>query len=247
MAWFCVHFLAPEKAEKSTDDPSFRFPENALMAVYGGMIMKTKLTRIVALVLIIVSVLSLSVPAFAQTNIPKNSTAYVSQSEARVRAKPDKNSTLVKTLKKNATVKILATTSTYHGWYKVSFTAGGTSYTGYIREDYLKKSSQQQEPTLTNWEIEYGTSTYRIGNSSSFIQNIKQDLKTWAMNTWYNNTYPQKTVYEAMGCFRTMNTGSKYFDDATRLAVRYFQERKGLDIDGVVGKQTKKALYNATH
>ncbi|QTE67648.1 SH3 domain-containing protein [Clostridiales bacterium] len=209
--------------------------------------MKARFSRIIAVVLVLVTVLGLAIPAFAQTNIPKNTWAYVSQKEARCRQQPNKNSTLVKTLSKNTNVKILESTNTYHGWYKVTFTIGGTNYTGYIREDYLKKASQPQEPTeLPDYQKEYGTDVFRIGNSSSYIQTIKQDLRWWAINTKYNNTYPQKTVYEAKGCFKNLDS-SYYFDDALRLSVRYFQERKGLDIDGVVGNQTKKALYNATH
>ncbi|MDD3705448.1 MAG: peptidoglycan-binding domain-containing protein, partial [Clostridiaceae bacterium] len=45
-----------------------------------------------------------------------------------------------------------------------------------------------------------------------------------------------------MGYFNGNATG--YFGSMTRTAVRKFQTSKGITVDGIVGKQTSKALYS---
>lgn len=218
--------------------------------------MKKTLVRIVAIVLILVSVLTVCAPAFADTNIPVGSEATVTnkQGEARVRKSPDKNSGKVITLPQGATVKVLSkvTGKDKYVWYKVSGTQYGQSFTGYIRHDYLTKKSSSGT-TTPKWKQRYGEKLFTVGSvpkaEQTHFANMIADLQAWAKKTEdpYRTQYGGKYIWDNYAHFRNMS-GLTKFDVNVELSVRLFQELTPvLKVDGKVGDQTKQALYNETH
>lgn len=224
--------------------------------------MKKMLVRIVAIMLVTMSVWSICVPAFAVTNIPNNSQAVVSnkQGEARVRTKKDKNSAQVYvgstpvTLKNGAVVTVLKKEKSSVDkmyWYYVSGTFQGKSFKGYIRHDYLKKKTgSDPAPSTPAWEKRYGTKLFKAGavpeSETEHFRNIIKDLQSWAKKTEdLHRTQYTKGFYlwETQACFANMQFAEK-FDVSVEMSVRLFQEyTAGLAVDGKVGDQTKKALY----
>ena len=216
-------------------------------------IMKKALMRIIAIALILVSVLTVSAPAFAVTNIPVGSEATVSnkQGEARVRKSADQKSDKVITLPQGATVKILAkvTGAEKKIWYKVSGKQSGKSFTGYIRHDYLKKKSGSSStaPAYTN---SYGPKdkVYEYGSSNKYLTNIANDLISWAKKTKDpNNKY--KYIYEVDSRFSKLANsngpdGMIKFDNIWAEVVKKFQRVTKIDVDGRIGPQTKQTLWN---
>ena len=213
--------------------------------------MKKALMRIIAIALILVSVLTVSAPAFAVTNIPVGSEATVSnkQGEARVRKSADQKSDKVITLPQGATVKILAkvTGADKKIWYKVSGKQSGKSFTGYIRHDYLKKKSGSSS-TAPAYEKSYGSKVHEYGSSNKYLTNIANDLISWAKKT--NDPDKKYTkIYDADYRFSKLANsdgpdGMILFDNIWAAVVRKFQKVTGIDVDGRIGKQTKQTLWN---
>ncbi len=160
------------------------------------------------------------VPAFAQTGIRVGDTAFVSQAQARLRGRPSMDSVLIDTLYNGAKVTIIETTNSYHGWYKVDT---GVSR-GYIREDYLSRLTQDDPGYNVSY---YGAvnQSFRKGDAVvGYLSYIREDLQK---------------------CGYSLNAST--FDDGWVTAVKDFQSKHALTADGVIGKQTKKALWRATH
>ena len=182
--------------------------------------MKNTSKRIIATALIIISLLALSVPAFAQTGIRVGDTAFVSQAEARLRSEPNMDAHLIDTLNNGTNVTIVESTNSYHGWYKVDT---GVSR-GYIREDFLSRLTQSDPGYSVSY---YGpvTKTFRQGDAVvGYLSYIREDLEK---------------------CGYSLNAGT--FDEGWVNAVKDFQSKHALTADGIIGKQTKKALWRATH
>lgn len=201
--------------------------------------MKKQFVRIVAIALILVSVLTVCAPAFAVTGISVNSTA-VTTKEARLRKTANKNSTCLATLSKNTKVTILATTNTYHGWYKVKY--NGT--TGYIREDFLKKSSGGSGSTLPQEIIDlYGSTNLKRGSTGQKVKQMLNDIQIWANHTGRGNQPMFKDLVK--NCTRTGNIVT--FEILAESALKEFQRCNGLSADGIFGDQSKTKLYNLVH
>lgn len=222
-----------------------------------------RLIKLVAIMLVVISVLAVCAPAFAVTNLAVGSTAVVSnkQKEARLRTKADKNSanvlddTNVKIILKNGeevTIKEKTTGKDKYVWYKVSVYWFGKTYIGYIRHDYLIAKSSV--PTPPEWEKYYGTMNLKLHSVDTDAEQIALtyilgDLKKWAQNTTegYDWTHtPQWTIYKYNKQWFDNMTGfdfNVYWD----AAVRRFQESiVGLSVDGIIGPKTKEALWNKT-
>lgn len=223
-----------------------------------------RFVRIIAIMLVAISVLSVCATAFAVTNLAVGSTAVVKnkQGEARVRKKADKNSANVvddcgvKIILENGyevKIKEKTTGADKMVWYKVSFEWYGKTYTGYIRHDYL--ISKASVPAKPEWEKYYGTMNLSLHSVNTDAEQIAltyilNDLVKWAKKTTegYDWTHtPQWTIYKYNKNWFDNMTGfdfNVYWD----AAVRRFQESiVGLSVDGIIGPKTKQALWNETH
>lgn len=223
-----------------------------------------RLIRVVAIMLVSISILSVCMPAFAVTNLAVNSIALVQnkQGNARLRSKADKNSAMVRDdtgndiiLPNGEEVTILQKTTGKDKkvWYKVSVYWFGKTYVGYIRHDYL--ISKASVPAKPEWEKYYGTMNLKYGSVNTDAEQIAltyilNDLVKWAQNTTEDQDKihsPQWTIYKYhKGWFDKMDGFS--FNASWDAAVRRFQESiVGLSIDGIIGPKTKQALWNKTH
>src|SRR5579859_1264851 len=54
-----------------------------------------------------------------------------------------------------------------------------------------------------------------------------------------------RRMLASIGLLDNSGTGSDVFDSTTELAVRHFQQRRGISVDGVVGDETYAALTGA--
>lgn len=181
---------------------------------------KSTSKRIIVTALIVISLLTLSVPAFAKTGIKVGETAFVTQAEARLRNEPNLDANIIDRLNCGTNVKIVATTNTYHGWYKVDT---GVSR-GYIREDFLEK--------LTKDNPGYNVSYYGPMN-----KNFKKGDKVVSYLSYIRD--------DLVKCGYSLS--KKKFDTGWEKAVKDFQKKHALTPDGIIGRQTKRALWRATH
>lgn len=148
-------------------------------------------------------------------------TAYVnvkSGTTVNVRDWPGGN--VVFTLKRGTMVTIVAAADSEYDEVQVS----GRSGTYFIMRKYLSKTKPIDE-----WIERYGEPTlkYNPKTYNKYVANLQRDLR--------------KAGYTSI----TKVDG--YFGDQTRTAVKNFQRKNGLKVDGLVGAKTKEALWKKLH
>lgn len=81
------------------------------------------------------------------------------------------------------------------------------------------------------WQNRYGTSTLRKSSGYSlYVENLQEDLNHWCDQVGRTRFFSDNEV-------------DGYFGSATESAVMVFQEANSLAVDGLVGTNTKKKLY----
>lgn len=161
-------------------------------------------------------------------------TVTTASGSLNIRKKP--SGSVIFTAAQNSTLRLLDYTSV-SGWYRVSNGDG----TGWASSDYLTITAYpgggtvnpDPEPDVpVNPEVPaipapsvVLTATMELGDSSSQVTALQQRLS----ELWYY-------VGEITG----------YFDTYTDWAVRLFQNRNGLDVDGVVGTNSRAKLNSTS-
>ena len=106
-------------------------------------------------------------------------------------------------------------------WYKISYI--------YVSvKDLAELTSEGETSSGTLSDGSWGGTTLRTGSTGSSVEQVQFWLNTLAQ---YESTIPSITVDGNYGT-------------ATANAVRAFQRRYGLTVDGVVGRETWNAIYN---
>ena len=179
---------------------------------------KNSFMRTVAIVLVIMSIM-----AIATTALATYGTMYVDcpvGETVRLRSGPGTSySTLV-----NVPYGTSVQAEYYNSnWHKVVY----NGYTGYMMSTFLSPT----DPTNTN---SFGFTAYLGGTGSSD-------------NLVYNQSSTRVKNLQRMLVHLgyTISTINGNFEDQTYAAVRSFQSSHGLQVDGIAGKNTKKAIWAA--
>lgn len=174
--------------------------------------------KLIVLALVIVSVLAITIPAFALSGTVDTSCGAVPY--GTVRYYSGYNSTVstsgltYKGTKSHGTA--LTVTIVNDHWYR--FTQDG--HYRYILREFVRVSGKE-------WEIRYGTMELNLGCSwTRYVAQLQTDLTT-------------------LGYYDGEIDGG--YGSATRDAVEDFQYANGLDDDGRCGPLTKAALYTAVN
>lgn len=190
--------------------------------------------KIVAFVLVLISVFVVANTALAYTETPVSGTRYITSANGNpvnVRTGPGTSYALASVGKfsvgTQVTLQAQAKGTDGNTWYKV---VNSSNKGGWVRQDFLTTSSGGtggQE----DWEIRYGTGNLSTAGGSSTRQqilNFQKDL--------------QSLGYE-------LGAGGVdgYYGTDTKNAVKQFQRDNNLDSDGIAGPATKKKLYSLTH
>ena len=202
--------------------------------------------RIVAFALIIVSIATLCVPVFAE--LKQGDEARTSKA-ANLRKKPDQDSPSMlpegKSLPKGHKVTILAvgiasTNPKDKGkkWYWVETKYNGKKKVGYIRQDYLKGI---RYPYADKYGPDYEVYGLERNNSSDYLPNIAKDMIKWR-NKIVNTTDPNFD-----SDYTIASLSGKKFTKKWDKAVKRFQQKNGLSVDGLIGPKTKAKLWSLTH
>ena len=202
---------------------------------------KRTIMRIVAIALVITSVIAIYIPAFAleQGDIARTSKA------ARLRRKPDQTSEAIAYLSSGYQVTILATGIPSQNakdkpktWYWVETTVDGVRKVGYIRQDFLKGMQY-------SYENRYGADYVVFGltrtTSSDRLPYIAED-----MIKWRNRIVATTDPYFDNDNIISSLSGT-IFTQKWDTAVRRFQQKNGLSVDGLIGPKTKAKLWSLTH
>ena len=205
------------------------------------------------MVLVIISVLAVCIPAYAGRGMIEGDKAYVSHKtgEARVRQKPNKNSTALATVvynsKEQDIIEILASVidstdpqdiKDGRKWYFVR----AKGKVGYIREDFISKIDQA--PVYAK---QYGPASeiYGLGDkhiqTSKYLPNIARDMIKWR-NKIRSTTDPN---FDSDNLIASLS--GKKFTQKWDKATKRFQQKNGLTADGLIGKKTKTKLWKLTH
>ena len=199
---------------------------------------KNIFTRIIAIALVAMSIMSIATTAFAYTEHSTSGTRYVTSDNdyiVNVRTGPGTSypKEAIDSLYVGAKVTLVsyATVSNVK-WYKVKFE--GTTV-GWIKGTFLTSSSTVHD-SLTAWEIRYGwknTNGNHTYSTPNQIKNIQRDLKALGYNL--GTTGPNNDGVD--GDYGSM----------TKEAIRQFRVNNSLGSSTVASEATKQALYNATH
>ena len=199
----------------------------------------TKIFKLMALALAIVSVFAFATPAAAKTAV--SGTRYITSANGNpvnVRIGPGTNYALapIGTMPVGTKVTLQYKDTATDGttWYEL---VNSNNKGGWVRSDFLTSTS----PTQAAYEARYGTRNYSPSSTSyELFKNVQRDLKTWFDITGRTNyaVYPYLSNYDGV------------YGSHTAVAVIEFQQAmfsNPADQDGIVGPKTKEALYNATH
>lgn len=177
---------------------------------------KNLFTKIVAMLLAMMSLMSIAIPAMASF-----STMYVNCPEGqtvRLRSSPSTSASVVINIPYATAVQAEYYNS---NWYYVSY----GNNTGYMMSSFLTTSLPSGEYGFTPYLGGTGSSdNLRLGQSSTRVANLKRMLSQ-------------------LGYYSGSITNS--FDEATENAVKSFQRAKGLTADGIAGKKTKLKIWVA--
>lgn len=122
-------------------------------------------------------------------------------------------------LNNNASVTILETSS---GWHKITTPSG---MSGYASADYITITGENNPSSPSEGDSSAPSETLKYGMSSNDVVKLQQRLKE-------------------LGYFSANCTG--YFGSITLTAVKSFQRENSLDVDGIAGPLTLKALFDSS-
>lgn len=122
-------------------------------------------------------------------------------------------------LNNNASVTILETSS---GWHKITTPSG---MSGYASADYITITGENNPSSPGEGDSSAPSETLKYGMSSNDVVKLQQRLKE-------------------LGYFSANCTG--YFGSITLTAVKSFQRENSLDVDGIAGPLTLKALFDSS-
>ncbi len=161
----------------------------------------------------------LAVSSFADTGV-------VNASSLNIRESASSKSDVIKVLKEGTRVEIKGTSGS---WYKVSV----DGKTGYAAKKYLTVSAEKK------------TDAKKTSSSSSNDSGKKQSSSDGTCKKGDKGDAVKKVQkrLKELGYYSSSVDGD--FGDATRKAVRSFQENNGLKNDGVVGKKTLEKLISS--
>lgn len=171
--------------------------------------------------IIAIALVAVSIMAVANVTYATSITAYVNVPAGQtvnVRDWPDGN--ILFTLKRGTMVTIVAAADPTYDEVSIS----GKSGTYFIMRKFLSQTKPVDE-----WIERYGSSTlqYSPNSYSSYVKNLQKDLRSAG--------------------YTSISKADGYFGNITLNAVKKFQKNNGLTVDGKVGNQTKKALWNKLH
>lgn len=195
---------------------------------------KSFMKRLVALALVIVSVFSMASVAFAYTETSVSGTRYITSKNGypvNVRKGPgtDYELAAVGTFAVGTRVTLISkATGTDDGktWYNV---VNSNNKGGWVRSEFLTTNSGSTSGQ-EDWEVRYGTgnlSTAGGESTSAQIRNFQDDL-------------------DYLGYDLGEGGVDGYYGPDTKAAVIKFQQKYGLDDDGIAGPDTKAKLYSLT-
>ena len=180
---------------------------------------KSFMKRLVALALVIVSVFSVSAVAFAEYN-----TMYIDcpvGETVRLREGPGTSYGVLTNIRYGTAVQAEYYNSS---WYKVKY----NGYTGYMMDDFLSTTRPSEDDDT------YGYIPYLGGTGSS--ANLSRGDEGPAV----------KNLQLMLRELRYLNDSADgIFGTNTKSAVVNFQAAHGLTADGIVGKATKGAIWEA--
>ena len=122
-------------------------------------------------------------------------------------------------LNNNASVTILETSS---GWHKITTPSG---MSGYASADYITITGENNPSSPSEGDSSAPSETLKYGMSSNDVVKLQKRLKE-------------------LGYFSANCTG--YFGSITLTAVKSFQRENSLDVDGIAGPLTLKALFDSS-
>ena len=181
---------------------------------------KSFIKRLVALALVIVSVLSVSAVALADSDITGT------YNDTAVKFYRNPNGSVIGWVNKNSTCTIHGYRSVSSViWYKVTILTGDSELngdTGWSKASCIDVTGNVAVPLYTYDTIEEAFGAYDLenGDSGTYVRNLQVCLKAKGNDISVDGD----------------------FGPATEAAVRAFQTSKGLKSDGIVGDDTKDAL-----
>lgn len=198
--------------------------------------------KLIVLAITIVTLLAIALPAMAEYN----TTMYVtcpSGEFVRMRASANTSSDTVIKLHNGDMVKADYYNST---WHKVKYTSSsGRTYKGYMMSQFLTQDTPSTPtPTPTpsyNWTTRYGEENYEKGDEHNLFANVQRDLNRFfeTYTEYWGGEYHNLTNYAV---YPLAIDG--IYGNASEVAVYTFQQKMNLSQDGIVGPDTKTALYN---
>lgn len=135
-----------------------------------------------------------------------------------LRKSPDKDSKALQTLPKGDEVVLLNTTD---GWYKVNY----GDYTGYIMKKYIKVNKNSVIANASKLDaLGSAPGAMRVGDSGSDVTKLQKAL-------------------DILGYYHGRIDGE--YGDGTTEAVAKYQKAKGLEADGIAGRETVKSIFGS--
>ena len=217
--------------------------------------------KFISILLAIVSLFSLTIPAFAEYN----STMYVNIEPGQtVRLRSTRDTSVDNNILVNVPHGTEVKADKYNNtWHKVKYTtAAGKVYKGYMLTKYLTEtkpntgsgSDSGSGSSSNDWEGRYGTTTYKNGKTTGFYQglrNVQIDLMHYhKYHQIYRPDDKQSGLYGDISgkvCMSKFKADG-YMGNKTETAIHSFQQCEciagvSLAMDGVCGPATKAELY----
>lgn len=179
---------------------------------------KSLIKCIVALALVIVSVFAMSSVALAEYN-----TMYINcpvGETVRLREGPGTSYGVVVKIPYGTAVQAEYYNSS---WYKVKY----NNYSGYMMAEFLSST----RPSADQDTFGYTKYLGGTGSSENLVYGQKDSIAVWNL----------QIMLRDLG--QNPGTIDGNFGDNTEAAVRAFQKKYGLSIDGIVGKATKAEIW----
>lgn len=188
---------------------------------------KRILNRVIAMVLVIMSVFAYASTALADPVPCYITLKYANDKNApvRVRKGPGKDYAVAGYVTEGTLVYYVSGNgNNLDNWNKIIVPGIEGEYC-YIQAKYLtdKKPSASSDPEQGNANARYGSTNLKKGSKGSKVRVLQQDLKTLGYNIAVDGDFGAKTEN----------------------AVKSFQRSHGLTADGIVGPKTRLALYMA--
>lgn len=153
-------------------------------------------------------------------------TCFVSASSVNVRKTPSLSGTWLYTAAGEAVLQLLDSTSVT-GWYRISSGQG----VGWASSDYLTiLTTTDKDETEGGEDGDDTTSDFDIDNTYFRLGDQGDDIFTYLHDPLLKNHY-------------TYGSSDQTFTYATEWAVKYFQSRNELTVDGIAGPATLRKLH----